>query len=1067
MEKQPGPKQKVVIRYRKGIRRLLFVLLFLGLLLVAIPFAIQFGIIERLTSSEIKSELISQLEGSGKREVEIEDVDFNPFTGVLVIENLQITRESRPELKISLLSVELDWLPLLNKRISISSALLKETYFKVEQDKENELLIAGMKFTASDSDEKKGKDKATMPWSIGFENVHFVDNNIEFISSDFSTRINIDSLLLAQFFSWKPAQATNFSFSSRLNGAPISGNVEMAAFIDEPLFEGNLKIDSLDIGDFIVFSGGSLEALSGNLSTDISFSLSVLNSGINYRQEGGVSLKNSKVEIGDAQLAHQKISWKGTVNYSEENNKTDGTFKGLISLQDSKIGIGDTELVHQKIVWKGAVNYSEENNKKKATGKGSVSLQDSRIGLGDTKLAHQNIAWKGTVDYSEENNKTGVTAKGAVNLQDSRIGIGDTELAHQKVDWKGTVNYSKVNNKIDSTAKGSINLQGSRIGFGDTELVHQKVAWKGTANYSEENNKIDSTANGSINLQDSKIRIDDTELAHQKVTWEGTVNHSERKNRENTTANGMLNFFKHRNSLSSPELDTTIETAQWNGELLFNKVAKKSYFKAHGKVVASDINSQNRQTKLTVLRLGKLTLDALSIDQPENISLSKAVIDELTVAQRQGNNKPLIKSAKVTFDKIQLKNLSNIDFEEANIDTLIADLDLDQQGNLTLLDELIDSLKPKFAESRSRKIPASTKRTDTKKQKLTFRVGGIKIRGNSEISVTSAMMKNSARKEIQLKNVSIGEINNGMPQNFTPFKLAATINTHSKLSLVGSAKPFTEKTNVQIIANLDALELADFSPYIRQQLGYNVRSGQLDADAKIDIKENILDGDIKTKVHRLVWVQSDSVKIAKMAEKLAMPLDSALSLLRDKSDDIKLTIRVSGDVSEPDFEVSDAINAAVTYSLKKAISGYLSYAFYPYGLAYLAAEKTYDMAKKSQVGLEVVEFKPGDNALSDQSKEDVANIAKLMKRRPWVKIQICGYATDSDHLKMIELEKDKKRHSDDSLLDASLLGLAKRRASVVKSYLISVYKINAKRLTTCSPTLTDGKEQTPRVELLI
>lgn len=848
MEEQSAASGKKPNSSRKIIRRLLIFVVIMGLIIVAMPFGIQFGIIKGLTAA-------------GSKQVKVEDVDFNPFTGLLVVKNLQAETASEPELKVSLLSVQMDWLPLFEKHILVKSILLKGLELKVEQGKENQLVVGGLLLPAADSEEKPEKEQAPMEWGIGLGDVHFVDNAIEFTTADFSADIKITDLLLRQLFSWEPGQVADFAFETEVNNAPISGKFDISAFAENPLFEGTLKIDQFVLDHFITLAGGSLNELKGKLSTDLSFSLSVVESGIDYQQ------------------------------------------KGSIILNDSVVGVDDIQLVHQEIIWDGDVNFALKND------------------------------------------------------------------------------------EIETTAKGLIKLS------------------------------------------------------------------------------------KHQNSLNSPELDTKIEAFEWSGDAFFYKKGEENKLKVNGDLVASGITSQNRKTKLSVLQLEKLTVDGVSIDQPENIQLSKVVLEGLAVAQKGAKRKPLMKAAQVTLDKLMLKNGADIDLESVNINTLITDININKKGDFVLLDELQASLKAKPSEPEAENKQAEAAPSSNVKKQPAIRIGKINVVGKSKLYVANAAVSDMALKKVEFKNISIGEINSLAPKKPTPFKLAATINKHSKLAMKGKITPFTDKINAQITLSLKAFELPELSPMARNKIGYEIQSGQIDVDMKASIKQDILDGKLNVGAHKLIMAPSDPEKIAKVTKQLTMPLDTALSMLTDKNDDIEMEIPIKGNVNNPDFSIRSVVNTALAKALKGSVTTYLLYALQPYGLAYMAAEAAYGAA--TAVVLEPVKFKEGEETLSSDSKKYLERIGSLMQERPGIRVQLCGFATPSDRLKLIEQGGAEKPKSKKEIQEATklyqpkLLGLAKKRASVVKAHLISTYKIGADRLFSCLPKVTKETGKPPRVELLI
>jgi len=831
------------LRNKTIIRRLSITILSFGLLLIATPFAIRYGITNSLNS----------LEG---QQVKLDDVDFNPFTGTLIIKGLQSTDSKASKLNIPSLSIELDWLPLFKKQVLVKSLLLQNSQLSVEQSKDNEHFIAGFKLPAQEPATDKTKSPPST-WGVGIENITLLNNRISFNTPAFATQINIDDLNLKSLFSWQPTQAANFSFAIKIDGAAVSGQLDIHAFAESPHLKGSLNIDKLALDNIKPHTKNMLNQLKGKLSTDLQFALS----------------------LGKQQLSYQQH--------------------------------------------------------------GSIKLHDLFLATDSIRLSQEQLAWDGELNFSQ----------------------------HQQV--------NELNSK------------------------------------------------------------------------------------------GQLTLDKHQNTLLSPNLKTQIKSVLWNGQLRFNQQADQNNLFIKGDLSANKINSQSLSSKQILLQLNKLAIKEVSVEQLDNLQFGNITLSGLTLAQ-QVAKKPLIQAKTITFNTLKLNKLRDIDLENLNINNLSANININKQGNIGLLDEFISSLKPSVAETNTNHTNLAP--SIQKEQKASIKIGGMRVSGNNRIKLSSATIRSSIKKNIHLKSLTIGEVNSLTPTKPTPFKLNASINEHSTLKLDGDITPFSQKTNAKITAKLTAFELPEFSPIIRQELGYDIESGQLNADIKGNVRKDMLDGKIKIAVNKLIMQPADPSKTAKITQQLAMPLDSALSLLRDENDDIELEIPIKGNIAKPDFDIGSVINTAIGNALQGTVTSYLKYALQPYGLIYMAAESAYGAATK--LSLEPIKFKAGDIQRSKNAEEYIQSIGLLMQKRPQLKLRLCGFATKSDRLELIVLNKKATQTTEklaelEAQLDDQLLLLAGKRQQWVKSYLITTYEINESRLFTCLPKASKEDSQPPRVELLI
>jgi hypothetical protein len=283
------------------------------------------------------------------------------------------------------------------------------------------------------------------------------------------------------------------------------------------------------------------------------------------------------------------------------------------------------------------------------------------------------------------------------------------------------------------------------------------------------------------------------------------------------------------------------------------------------------------------------------------------------------------------------------------------------------------------------------------------------------------------------------------------------------------------------------------SPYIVRQIGYEVRSGQLDLTLALQAKQGVLQGVSQLMIRSLDLDPADAAKTAHLEKKLRVPLDTALSLLQDKENNIKLEVPISGDTSDPEFGLGDAIDDALIKAMKFSATTFLKYALQPYGTFLAVAELGVKAGKKvTAIRLDPVFFKPGSAHLPDGASPYLERVAELMKNRPRMRLELCGKAVETDriHDKQLEAEKASSperlaAQADGNTLGSAekkdvasagdpvflgqeqLEGLARERASAIKRDLVKHRGIDARRLFICYPKIEGKKDDEPRVELLV
>jgi hypothetical protein len=358
-------------------------------------------------------------------------------------------------------------------------------------------------------------------------------------------------------------------------------------------------------------------------------------------------------------------------------------------------------------------------------------------------------------------------------------------------------------------------------------------------------------------------------------------------------------------------------------------------------------------------------------------------------------------------------------------------------------------------------------------------VGMITVTGNSAMVLIDETVKPAFNTRIDFTEAHLRDIDNARPEQHSPITLKGRIGKHSRIDVGGTMQPFTPEPGVDLTLQLEGIALTQLSPYMVDAMGYVPDSGHLDANSTLKLNKGQLDAGNRLTIRGLELSPAGNESQAAFDAKLPVPLNTALNMLRDKHDTIALELPVSGDVDNPDFDISDVVNTAVSKALKKGSMTYLKLALQPYGALITLAELAGEAASK--VRLEPVLFDPGSALRQDGSAVYLGKVAGILAERPDVNIKVCGVANDNDRATLLvkataaavtaagqdARKKDAPAVEPVAISDEQLLALAADRAGAITDYLVSEHGVTASRLVACQPAIDSTVESRPRVDLLI
>ncbi len=319
----------------------------------------------------------------------------------------------------------------------------------------------------------------------------------------------------------------------------------------------------------------------------------------------------------------------------------------------------------------------------------------------------------------------------------------------------------------------------------------------------------------------------------------------------------------------------------------------------------------------------------------------------------------------------------------------------------------------------------------------------------------------------------------------------------SPIRLAGRLNPFSRNFFVDLKGSLSDVEMVRLTPYSGKYLGRALDQGKLAMDLEYEIKGSKLNSRNVLLMDRLALGKSVQSKDA-----VSLPLDLAISLLRNKKGVIDLNVPVSGDLSDPTFRLGNVIFRVLRNIIIKTATA-------PFSI--LGAM----VGSGEELGY--VEFSPGSSRISDAEKKKLEILARALKEKPSLRLEIKGTWSPgldgralkeiwfANHLKAMKLKAERnsgaasldqitlssqerskyiekaweaKSFEDSSnetkkdeaekqallvghapVTDSELRSLGMERGTRIKEYLLSLDLIGEERLFLLEPGISDKKEE--------
>jgi len=483
---------------------------------------------------------------------------------------------------------------------------------------------------------------------------------------------------------------------------------------------------------------------------------------------------------------------------------------------------------------------------------------------------------------------------------------------------------------------------------------------------------------------------------------------------------------------------------------------------------------------IELLRFSKLNAKHINIQSRNTIDLSDISLTQtnLLTDRLSSDSAPMARSELITVDQIRLDDMNKLTLGNIVINKLQLAVERDKQGALIPLNRILAAEKPGTAAHESAANGTLKPESDAThtgevniskdpEAALKVKLGSLAITGDSFVQINDESVQPAYRSRLKIKRLELGKLDSTQIQQPTSLRIELLPAKYGNLDLSGDIYPFTPETDLEVSITAKSISLPRLTPYLRYYTGYLFRQGKLDSSSSFKAKDGELTGEISIIVKNLEMAPVGTEKAKLLRKQLGMPLDQALAMLRDTDNNITLNIPVSGNISNPDFSISQVINIAITKAIKTGASSYLIYALGPYGIALALADSVVNSG--GYIRLSDIEYEAGQSTFPQDQHDYLQRLTKITLERPEVELHLCAHATEHDRAALLNTgDTQNINHDQDPVTttdDSVILKLAEQRMNTLKDILTKRYAVKPERIILCKPFVDDDKYANPHIEI--
>jgi len=424
---------------------------------------------------------------------------------------------------------------------------------------------------------------------------------------------------------------------------------------------------------------------------------------------------------------------------------------------------------------------------------------------------------------------------------------------------------------------------------------------------------------------------------------------------------------------------------QATGDVNLNPVS------ARLKVTTKDIDLRVAQSYISPfirleLRSGMLGSDLdVNLKSTEPLALQitgRAQVDQLHTLDTL-KTRDFLKWQRLVVEGLNYQHGNSLSIDKVNLLQPYARFMINDDRTTNVDDLLIP--QPADTGAKSAAKPAASK-----DKPLGIRIGQIAINDGSANFADFSLTPNFATA-IQQLNGQIGTIDSRQAKPAS-VDIKGKVDRYAPVTIKGSVNPFDPMSALDIATSFKRVELTTLTPYSGKFAGFRIRKGRLNLDLHYVITKGQLKAENKVVVEQLqLGEKVDS------ADAVDLPIRLAIALLKDTDGKISIELPVTGDLNNPQFSVMPIVWQTLRNLVVRAATAPFKFIG---GL--VTGGGSEDLGN--------VSFAPGSSELSKDAESALNTLAKALKERPALRLEIEGTAAASSDGPFLAAERLEREY---------------------------------------------------------
>jgi hypothetical protein len=224
-----------------------------------------------------------------------------------------------------------------------------------------------------------------------------------------------------------------------------------------------------------------------------------------------------------------------------------------------------------------------------------------------------------------------------------------------------------------------------------------------------------------------------------------------------------------------------------------------------------------------------------------------------------------------------------------------------------------------------------------------------------------------------------GDVNGLSTDGQKPARMDLTgrVGAGSLLTLQGTVGPFGGPLHVDVRGDVRGFAVPRTNAYLAHYVAWEAVDGFLTTTFRCRIDGDTLNARTDVHLNRLRVVRKDDNDAARA--RIGLPFGLIVALLKDKNEDIRLSLPVGGRLNDPRFDYGELIWSALRRVAANAIAGPVS----AIGRVEYGAD-----SRVARIVVDPIPFEPGTATLTPAGREQATRLARFLSERPDLRVTL-------------------------------------------------------------------------------